>query len=163
MQPGRRPALARGFTLIEVMIVLIIVAIMATGINLGLDTVHGRDESRALERLRRVLEATAERAMNRGQPLAVELLADGYRFWAQAPDGNWRLLIDPPVFDERLLPAGMAWTALIQTGKSDTERRLLFGSRPPEYELKIATARGGASLSGRITGEVRLALPGAGT
>ena len=94
--PHRRPTLQRprrcvqGFTLIEVMVVLVIIALTATGISVALDAVQGREASRAVERLRLVLEATAERASVRGQPIAVEFIADGYRFSAFETDGNWR-------------------------------------------------------------------------
>lgn len=152
----------RGFTLIEVMVVLVIMGIVATGITLSVNGLHGRDEARALERLRRVLEATAQRAMTRGQSLGVELLADGYRFSTQGADGNWGVLSDPPVFVERILPSGLRWSRLEWNGQmaNAAGQRLVFGTRPPEYALLLDTPRGTARYRGRITGEVILELPG---
>lgn len=162
----RRPATAsRGFTLIEVMVVLVIVGIVAAGVTLSLGSMQGRDAGLALERFRRVLEATAERAMTRGQPQAIELLADGYRFWAQGDDGNWHVLADPPVFVERTLPPDMAWGSLSRGGQASVGvgQRLAFGTRTPEYELLIRTAQGTARFVGLLSGEVRLEWPLGGT
>lgn len=158
MHYRRLPPTHRGFTLVEVMVVLVIVGIVASGVSLGLNVLHGRDEVRAIERLRRVLEATAQRASTRGQSIAVELLADGYRFRMLGADGNWRLLEDPPVFGERVLPGGFAWGELSQNGKAVPAigQRLTFTSRPPEYELALLTPDGALRYTGRISGEVSL-------
>jgi general secretion pathway protein H len=156
--PRRRIA---GFTLIEVMVVLVIMGLVATGITVGLDSLRGRDAEQALKRLRLVLEASADRASVRGRPIAVEFLPDGYRFSALDPDDNWRPLIDPPVFAERTLPAGLAWAGLRLDGQGEaTSPRLQFGSQAPEYELRVATPVGEARLTGRASGEVILELPG---
>lgn len=161
MDAVRHDAGSRGFTLIEVMVVLVIMGVVATGITLSVNSQQGRDEARALERLRRVLEATAQRAMTRGQPLAVELLADGYRFRILGMDGNWRVLNDPPIFVERILPAGMAWAGLEWNGRVATAagQRLVFGGRPAEYVLQLDTPKGTARYRGRISGEVALVRP----
>lgn len=165
MKIGSRVRPHRGFTLIELMVVLVIMGVVATGISLSVNSLHSRDEARALERLRRVLEATAQRAMTRGQPLAVDLLADGYRFSTLDTDGHWRALSDPPVFVERILPAGLRWSRLERLGQATNVanaagQRLVFGSRPPEYALLLDTPQGAARYRGRICGEVTLELPG---
>ena len=156
------PALrTHGFTLIEVMVVLVIIGLTATGIGVALDAVQGREASRAVPRLRLVLEATAERASVRGQPIAVEFIADGYRFSAFETDGNWRPLIDPPVFAEKLLPDDVVRGRLIVEGQDQSATpRLVFGTTPPEFTLELSTPSGRWNLVGRPTGAVSLtALP----
>lgn len=164
---ARKSAAARhaaGFTLIEVMVVLVIMGVMATGISLGIDSLRGRDADQALKRLRLVLEASADRASVRGRPIAIELLPDGYRFAALDADDNWRPLIDPPVFTERTLPAGLAWAGLRLDGQAEASAapRLQFGTQAPEYELRVATPGGNARFTGKANGEVILSLPGQG-
>jgi general secretion pathway protein H len=150
-----------GFTLIEVMVVLVIMGVMATGISLGLDSLRGRDADQALRRLRLVLEATADRAAVRGRPIVIEFLPDGYRFSALDPDDNWRPLNDPPVFTEKTLPGGLYWSGLRIDGQPETTTpRLQFGTQAPEYELRVATPGGEARLIGKANGDVILALPG---
>ncbi|WP_139379403.1 prepilin-type N-terminal cleavage/methylation domain-containing protein [Zoogloea sp. LCSB751] len=150
-----------GFTLIEVMVVLVIMGVMSTGISLGLDSLRGRDADQALKRLRLVLEATADRAAVRGRPIVIEFLPDGYRFSALDPDDNWRPLNDPPVFTEKTLPGGLYWSGLRIDGQPEAATpRLQFGTQAPEYELRIATPGGEARLIGKANGDVSLALPG---
>lgn len=143
------------------MVVLIVVGLMSTVLTLGMDSLHARDERQALQRLRLVLEASAERAAVRGRPVQVELLSDAYRFMTLDADDRWRALIDPPLFVERRLPATLRWAGL-QRGGVDAghHMQLLFGSQAPEFELRIHTPEGEARLSGRANGEVRLQLPG---
>lgn len=161
-RPPRAVRRSAGFTLIEVMVVLVIMGVMATGISLGIDSLRGRDADQALRRLRLVLEASADRASVRGRPIAIELLPDGYRFAALDADDNWRPLIDPPVFTERTLPAGLAWAGLRLEGQPDgASRRLQFGTQAPEYELRVTTPGGEARFTGRANGEVLLSLAGA--
>jgi general secretion pathway protein H len=151
----------RGFTLIELMVVLIVVGLMSTVLTLGMDSLHARDERQALQRLRLVLEASAERAAVRGRPVQVELLSDGYRFMTLDADDRWRALIDPPLFVERRLPDTLQWAGLLRGGVDAGHRApLLFGSQAPEFELRIHTTDGEARLSGKANGEVRLHLPG---
>lgn len=134
---------ARGFSLIELMVVLLIVGIAAGGISLSVDGVRSGDRQRALARIEHVLAATAERAEIRGQPLAIELLADGYRFLALDTDGDWRPWSDPPLFAEYRLPPGLQWQALQVDGRARSLERIEFGSRAPRFELAVADADGG--------------------
>ncbi|MCB1906273.1 MAG: prepilin-type N-terminal cleavage/methylation domain-containing protein [Rhodocyclaceae bacterium] len=145
----------RGFTLIEVLVVLVIVGLVATGIGISLAALEGREAARAVERLRLVLEASAERAAVRGQPIAVEFLADGYRFTAFDTDGNWRALVDPPLFAERVLPSDVHLRQLLIEGReASTQPRLVFASAAPDFRLALDTPDGPVWLIGRATGAV---------
>ncbi len=151
----------RGFTLIEVMVVLVVIGLVATGIGVSLAALQGREAERAVERLRLVLEASAERAAVRGQPIAVEFLADGYRFSAFDTDGSWRPLLDPPVFSERVLPDDVRRGRLLVEGRDlSAEPRLVFASAAPEFRLTLDTPNGVVELVGRATGEVERRWPG---
>ena len=83
-------------------------------------------------------------------------------FAALDADDNWRPLIDPPVFTERTLPAGLAWAGLRLDGQAEASAapRLQFGTQAPEYELRVATPGGNARFTGKASGEVILSLPG---
>lgn len=151
------PRPARGFTLIEVLIVLLILGIALAGVSLSIDGHAARDTRMALERLRFTLEASAERAQLRGQPLAFELLADGYRFSVQDASGKWVALDEPPVFTERVLPAPLAWAELsTEEDPNGANRRIIFRSEAPRFRLRLNAGALHATLDGRATGAVQL-------
>ncbi|HRP98515.1 MAG TPA: prepilin-type N-terminal cleavage/methylation domain-containing protein [Rhodocyclaceae bacterium] len=143
---------ASGFTLVEVLVVLTIVGLVLAGTSMSLDALRNRDTDLALARLQRVLEASAEHAQISGRPIAFERLADGYRFSALDADGRWVAYEAPPVFTERMLPAGLRWGDLRHAaGLTD---RLVFGQRAPRFELFVHDADGTTVLRGRSTGAV---------
>lgn len=145
------------------MVVLVIMGCVAAGLSLGIGSLHGRDEARSLARLRHVLAAGGERAALRGQALAIDFQGDGYRFQAAGVDGQWQPLDEPPLFTGRPLPPGFAWGRLLIDGQppANGQRRLVFGARPPEFELRVDTQQGSARLLGLASGEVMLDGPGA--
>lgn len=149
-----------GFTLIEVLVVMVIVGVMSTALTLGIEGLSLRSDERELQRLRVVLEACAERALTRGQSVSVEFFADGYRLSALDFEDKWIPLFDPPLFTERALPTGFTWAGLSAVGQRDSTR-LVFGSRSPEFTLRVGTHNGEARLLGSTNGEVLLETPGA--
>lgn len=149
----------QGFTLIEVLVVMVIVGVMSTVLTLTIGSFSERSDERELQRLRLVLEACAERASVRGQPIRVEFFTGGYRFSVLDLEDKWQPLFDPPLFTERLLPAELTWAGLTVFGQHNPSR-LVFGSRPPDFALRVGTANGEARLLGKTNGEVFLEIPG---
>ena len=134
---------AWGFTLIEVMVVLSLLAIMAQGCALSLGALASRDADRAVEALRARLAFAAERAWVRGQPLAFERTAEGYRFLARVGDGHWQAITDSGVLAERPLPAGLMWHALELDGRPVSgEALLVFTQRMPVFRLALTDTEG---------------------
>lgn len=161
MHAPPRAARCRGFTLIEVLVVMTIIGLAISGVTIGLESLRGRDDALALERLRWVLEATAERARIRGQAIAFEPLADGYRFSLLDADGRWIVFEDAPVFVARTLPASLRWNGLTVNGRDSD--RIVFGSQAPRFLLQLHRGTdGSAHLEGRHNGTVTLVSAGAG-
>lgn len=152
----------RGFSLVELMVVLVIVGIMTGGASMAIDSLRANDADDAIERLRRVLEASAERAAVRGRPLAVDFVSDGYRFAELGTDGRWRPLEQAPLFVARTLPAAVRTGALRlnDTTPRALERsagnssRLVFGGRAPRFELVLADRARSVVLRGDPNGRV---------
>ncbi len=148
----RHPTLQRGFTLVEVMVVLLIIGLMVSGVSLTVDHLHARDTERAVDRLRWSLEASAERARIQGLHIALERLADGYRFSVLHTDGRWIALEDPPVFTEQRFPDTLRWNTLaVEQQPSD---RIVFNHRAPRYEIVLAHAGQPVRLAGQRSGAV---------
>jgi general secretion pathway protein H len=161
---ARACATVRGFTLIEVMVVLIIISVFATITTFSISGMQRREAEHEVERLRRVLEIAAETASVRGTPLAVDFLPNGYRFSALDTSGEWHLLFSPDTLRERAWPEGVGVDALYVDGTAlAPPYRLAFGSEAPEYRLRIHTPEGARLLVGRMSGAVEFApLPSNG-
>nr|WP_273018700.1 type II secretion system minor pseudopilin GspH [Pseudomonas sp. BW16M2] len=70
----------RGFTLIELMVVLVIVGIASAAISLNIRPDPGKHLRADAERLARLLELAQSEAQADGQPLRWQRDRDGYRF-----------------------------------------------------------------------------------
>lgn len=146
----------RGFTLIEVLVVLAILGIVVAAAGISVRGVAGPSVARETERLRQTLERLAERAQVTGQPLALQLLPGGYRVLRLDAGGHWQPAEGTAEFAERNLPAGFAWRALRTDRGEERPEQLVFAARSPRYRLRLATPDGDVVLRGASTGSVEL-------
>lgn len=155
LDPGHSETAMRrstGFTLIEVMVVLVVISVIASMLTLNVSTRHTADDE--VERLRLVLEAVAERAQIRGTPMAVELLPQGYRCSAFDLRGNWTPIRNEPLFAQRDLSEELLWQGLTIDGKV-SPLTLVFGSEMPVFDLEITMPDGSLHLVSTPTGLVQ--------
>jgi general secretion pathway protein H len=143
---------ARGFTLIEVMIVLSIIAVVATTLTLNIGSRRGPDDE--LERLRRVLEAVAERAQIRGTPMRLEFVGKAYRISSFDTRGNWTPVRGEAPFSDHEAP-DLTWIGLTINGQA-APAKLVFGSVMPDFVLRVTTPTSEVRFSGLPTGTVQL-------
>ncbi len=79
---------ARGFTLIEVLVVVAIAAILTALVVLRLGQWQSPDDpARQLERLSALIDFQCEQAMFQSRPRGVRVASDGYDFWQQRAEG----------------------------------------------------------------------------
>ena len=153
---------ARGFTLIEVMIVIAIIGVTVAMIRLGgnvLDRVSGASDSGGLDvPLRRFAHSVAgasEQALVRGRPIALDFGSGRYRFYTLDAAGRWVLIEDDPVFAERTIPDDWRWERVQRDGdEMDLPTRLLFGNEPVRFSIQIARAEQRHVLRGNSVGAV---------
>lgn len=87
--PPRAP---HGFTLVEILVVVVIVAVLTGAVLLGLGgTGAGTANQRALDRLNVSLEIMCDQALLSGSARGLRFHADGYDFWRYA-GGGWQSL-----------------------------------------------------------------------
>jgi general secretion pathway protein H len=96
----------RGFTLMEILVVLVLTGILTAAIGLSLvrrDSDRLRDET---ERLGLLLRAARSEAILTGRPRWVRTERDGYRFLGLAADGTLAT-VDDAMFRARVLDDGI--------------------------------------------------------
>jgi type II secretion system protein H len=108
--------LGRGFTLIEI---LVVVAILAIGAGLAAVALSGDERGTLLREARRfagAVEYGADRAKVRRETLGVSADGATWRFWRRAADGRWTALSDDPALAPRALPAPLRATPYAYAG-----------------------------------------------
>jgi general secretion pathway protein H len=94
----------RGFTLLEMLVVLVVASIMLTVVTLNLmpsaQTVL-REES---QRLAFLMENGAMSSQSGGQPLAWSGTGNSYRFWLRTKEGEWVRIEQDNLLHPRTLP-----------------------------------------------------------
>lgn len=98
---------ARGFTLIELLIVLVLIGVMAGMAILAIGN-DGKDRRQAVEakRLAILLNMAEQESLLRGEAMALELFASGYRF-LRLTESGWQAETGDMVFRSRDLPEGI--------------------------------------------------------
>ncbi|MFT3737090.1 MAG: GspH/FimT family pseudopilin [Rhodocyclaceae bacterium] len=153
---------SRGFTLIELMVVMVIVGIAASlaAVNLGvLDRQNANDE---LQRLQHVLQFASERAAVRGTPIQVEFLPGSYRFSKLDTSGKWQLMFQPRELAEREWIDGLRVTSLTVGDRllPQSAQRMVFAAESTPFTLQLITSEGTRLLVGNSAGEVSQSAPG---
>ena len=148
---------ARGFTLVEVLVVLIVIGLGAGLITLGM----GHDSAGVLrqesERLRGALEHAAQLAQWRRATLVWEADPGGYRFLSANLEGLWQEEADDTL-SRHAFPEAMRLRATGPAGDAAPPRLVLRASgRNDPYALIIESAAGSWTINGDPLNRVRAA------
>lgn len=124
------PSCAHGFTLLELLAVVVIVAIAAGVVSLHVAPSEERLLAEEGERLAALFRLAQDEARVSGRPLSWQADARGYRFVAHDPPNDRA--------DDPLRPR--EWPFRVQRVEAPT---LVFGAEPllPPAEIRIATSR----------------------
>jgi general secretion pathway protein H len=97
-----------GFTLVEILVVLVVLAIAAATLVAQLDRDPRRVAESEARRLGGALEHAAALAQWTGETLGVSVHGGGYRFWRRASDSRWSAMSGSDVLAPRELPTGIS-------------------------------------------------------
>ena len=131
---NQQPALQHGFTLLELLVVVVIVAILFTYTTLAIRSDSAEDiiKQEAL-RLERLVQLSLEEAILRGEEYALEIYLDGYRF-LRFTENQWQPLSDDRILREHTLPHDME----LEMSLEDTEIVIdLAAETMTEFDLEF--------------------------
>jgi general secretion pathway protein H len=150
-----------GFTLIEIMVVLLIIAITIgmVGINLQRgDNDRVREEA---DRIVILLQAAREEAILQGQVFAVQFNTDGYRFLRLNNNGRLEQIEQDDVLMPRSLPDGVTLSFTLDGAVADSEAGLILdpsGSFIP-FVLTLHAGEATWQALGLVNGKIQSKPP----
>ncbi|MEJ0003221.1 MAG: GspH/FimT family pseudopilin [Pararobbsia sp.] len=158
--PARTRRAARGFTLIEMLVVLVIAGILVAVASLALTRNPRTDLAEEGQRLALAFETASDDAQLRGAPLAWAPVSGGYRFFARERDGSWRALTDDPLLQPRAWTTEVSKVGIRYPGLRDaqTHDRVVFGVEAIDVPVTITLYGPSAEVSVVGTGNGRYAV-----
>lgn len=153
-----RPVLPRGFTLLELLVVVVIV-----GITLGVVSFNALPSSRQslqneAQRIALLLQLARDEAIVRNRPVAFEADADRYRFLVRN-DTTWEPILDDDLMREREFkraPIGLAMSPPPAGGNDPL--RIVFGREPVDKPFVLTMSAGDDAVAIRADGIGHFAL-----
>lgn len=156
-QPGT--GRQRGYTLIEVMVVVVVIAALSSMVVLSTMPNDGAQAENEARRLATLLELSMAEARASGRTIAWSAETDGYSFWQASEDGEWTRYPDTSIYRQRVFGGRTEFRQVLVDARelAPGDRVILspYGSRG----LIEATIAGGNSrfiLRGGVVGRMSL-------
>ncbi|MBZ2206031.1 type II secretion system minor pseudopilin GspH [Massilia soli] len=146
---------ARGFTLVEVMVVMVII-----GITLGLVSLNAipsprQDLQKEAQRIALLLQLARDEAIVRNRLIAFEANSDRYRFLVRN-ETSWDQVINDDLLRERTFknaPITLRLDPPAQTGgTTNTNMRITFGREPVDRPFVLTLSNGEDQVAVRADG-----------
>ena len=160
-RPIARRWLATGFTLVEILVVLVVVGIAAGLIFANLGGDDRRDLEREAKRLAGALEHAAALAQWQSETLGVSTDGHAYRFWRRDANDRWTALAGDDVLAARALPNAITIAPASYAGAPVPPDAILpfrASGRNEPYVLTLASPAGQMVLASDPLGRVRFGI-----
>lgn len=147
----------RGFTLLEVLVVVVITAVLVAALTLSVGATGERQLANASERFQALLGQACNQAELSGREIGAAVTADGYTFMRLDGD-RWRALAADSELRPRQWPTGMhieltreGRPVALATAQRDTPQLVCFSSGEATPFALVATL-GDVAVRYRLTG-----------
>jgi general secretion pathway protein H len=148
--------LQAGFTLLEMLVVLVIAGLLISLASLQLTRNPRTDLNEEAQRLALLFESAGDEAQVRARPIAWQPLDGGFRFDVRTEDG-WRPLRDD-LLRARRWEGGVTGVTIQYAGSDQTTGRLVFGTEAIDtpIEVTLVSAVGRATIVGTGNGRYQV-------
>nr|WP_323120572.1 type II secretion system minor pseudopilin GspH [Burkholderia alba] len=141
----RRSRAQRGFTLLEMLVVLLIVGLLVAVVALAPSRNRRTDLDEEAQRLATLLESAGDEAQIRSASIAWQPVDGGYRFYQRAANGAWK-----PLSDDLLRPyrwhTDVTGVSMRYTGSGDAIPRVVVGNESIDVPVTITLSSGTVRL-----------------
>lgn len=141
----------RGFTLLELLVVLVIVGILLGAVALNAAPGDGQWLQQEAQRIALLLQLARDEAIVRNRPIAVEVDDYRYRFLIRQND-RWQALADDPMWREREFSRAPVSLSLVPSASAQLPLRIAFGREPVDKAFVLTLGLNGQSVSVQADG-----------
>ena len=147
-----RPVRQRGFTLLEMLVVLVIAGMLVSLASLAMTRNPRTDLNEEAQRLALLFESAGDEAQVRARPIAWQPVDDGFRFDMHTDDG-WRPLRDD-LLGPRRWEGGVTGVAISYPGSDVHPSRVVFGTESIDAPVQVTlfSSAGQATIVGTGNG-----------
>jgi general secretion pathway protein H len=153
----------RGFTLLELLAVIVIIGIIVSFANLSIGQNTSRIVQDEAERLHGLIQLAGEEAVLQGRELAVEFDRHRYQFIELGNEG-WQAVEEDQMFRKRELPEAVELELMLEGAEASFADKkklpkiyILSSGELTPFEMTLKTDEGEAySLSGQFNGKLAL-------
>lgn len=103
-----------GFTLLELLAVVVIIGIVITIASLSIEQKSSHVVQDEVQRINRLLQLAGEEAVLQGRELAIEFRADSYTFLELGADNQWLPVGEDQILHERSLPPDVKMNLVVE-------------------------------------------------
>ncbi len=158
-----------GFTLLELLVVLVIIGVMLSVISFTVGGNEHRQLRVEAQRLHALVALAAQEAVLKTRQLAMEVEDNGYAFLTLADDGKWLPLDEPDSLRRRQLPEGVSMKLTLEGPQPETDDEettpprvwILSSGEMSPFSITLRYQEGAPyELTGDMLGNLALILPG---
>jgi general secretion pathway protein H len=148
----RRARRSRGFTLVELLVVLVIVGVMLGLVSVSALPSQRQELQSEAQRIALLLQLARDEAIVRNRLVAFEANGERYRFLVRN-ESRWESLPNDDLLRERTFKRAPLSLALDPPGSNPNDGvRITFGREPVDKPFVLTLSGGGESVSVRADG-----------